>query len=108
MKDEKGKTIKLEHGSGGALGRTLVEELIYSRFRDRMYPELSDATFFPGAEGMLFTTDTYVVDPLTFPGGDIGMLAVFGTCNDLSVSGGRSSKVCWTRWLGLLRRRGSG
>ena len=81
--------ILLEHGSGGALSRELVEEIIYPYFSTDRYPELSDASPFtldgPGA----FTTDTFVVDPLFFPGGDIGRLAVFGTCNDLSVSGAR-------------------
>jgi hydrogenase expression/formation protein HypE len=79
--------IKLEHGSGGALSRELVEELVYARFRGEAYPELLDATPFPWNPELLLTTDTYVVDPLFFPGGDIGRLSVFGTCNDLSVSG---------------------
>jgi hydrogenase expression/formation protein HypE len=79
--------IRLEHGSGGALSRELVEELIYTHFRGEAYPDLSDATPLPWNPGLLLTTDTYVVDPLFFPGGDIGRLSVFGTCNDLSVSG---------------------
>jgi hydrogenase expression/formation protein HypE len=79
--------IRLEHGSGGALSRELVEELLYPILRTEAYPELSDAgAMEPGSE-TLVTTDGYVVDPPFFPGGDIGALAVYGTCNDLSVSG---------------------
>jgi hydrogenase expression/formation protein HypE len=79
--------IRLEHGSGGWLSRQLTEELIFPCFRGAGYPQLLDAGSF-AAEGTAFlTTDTYVVDPLFFPGGDIGRLAVFGTCNDLAVLG---------------------
>ncbi|MBE3063922.1 MAG: hydrogenase expression/formation protein HypE [Spirochaetes bacterium] len=78
--------IRLEHGSGGALSRELIETVIYPAFRSDAYPELSDAgPIAPGAD-LLVTTDGYVVDPPFFPGGDIGRLAVFGTCNDLAVS----------------------
>jgi len=87
--------IRLEHGSGGALSRELVEEVIYRRFRGPAYRELGDAAPLAASAETVFTTDTYVVDPLFFPGGDIGRLAVFGTCNDLSVSGGLP------RWLSL-------
>lgn len=79
--------IRLEHGSGGALSRDLVESLIYPALKNVFYQTLSDATEFPGKPSMYMTTDTYVVDPVFFPGGDIGKLAVFGTCNDLAVSG---------------------
>jgi hydrogenase expression/formation protein HypE len=84
--------IRLEHGSGGALSRELIETVIYPAFRSEAYCELSDAgPIWPGAE-LLVTTDGYVVDPPFFPGGDIGRLAVFGTCNDLAVSG--AEPVC--------------
>ena len=79
--------ISLEHGSGGALSRELTERLIYPYFRGGSYAELADATPFQLDGRGFLTTDTYVVDPPFFPGGDIGRLAVFGTCNDLSVSG---------------------
>jgi hydrogenase expression/formation protein HypE len=77
----------LEHGSGGALSRWLTETVIYPFFRGEQYAELSDASPFRLDGGGLLTTDTYVVDPPFFPGGDIGRLAVFGTCNDLAVCG---------------------
>jgi hydrogenase expression/formation protein HypE len=82
-----GPRITLEHGSGGALSRELTEELIYPCFSGPEYPELADSTEFALEGRGLFTTDTYVVDPPFFPGGDIGRLAVFGTCNDLAVCG---------------------
>ncbi len=81
--------IRLEHGSGGALSRDLVESVIYPAFASDAYPELSDASpLAPGSE-LLLTTDGYVVDPPFFPGGDIGKLCIFGTCNDLAVCGAR-------------------
>ena len=81
--------IRLEHGSGGALTRDLVESIIYPIFASDAFPELSDASpLAPGSE-LLITTDSYVVDPPFFPGGDIGKLCVFGTCNDLAVCGAR-------------------
>lgn len=81
--------ITLEHGSGGALSRELVSSVIHPYFAGKEYPELTDASLLPLAGNILMTTDTYTVDPLFFPGGDIGMLSVFGTCNDLAVCGAR-------------------
>ncbi len=81
--------ISLEHGSGGALSRRLTEQVVYPLFEDAEYPELSDASAFEIRGRAFLTTDTYVVDPPFFPGGDIGILAVFGTCNDLAVCGAR-------------------
>ena len=79
--------IRLEHGSGGALSRDLVETVIYPLFKSDSYAELLDAGPLERGSDLLMTTDGYVVDPPFFPGGDIGRLSVFGTCNDLSVSG---------------------
>ncbi len=79
--------IKLEHGSGGALSRQLIDDLIFPLMKSGRYTELSDATSFRLEGEGFITTDSYVIDPLRFPGGDIGTLAVFGTCNDLSVAG---------------------
>ena len=84
-----GAKIKLEHGSGGALARDLVESVIYPHFKNDRFPELSDASSFETSGELFVTTDTYVVDPPFFPGGDIGRLAVFGTCNDLAVAGAK-------------------
>jgi hydrogenase expression/formation protein HypE len=77
--------VSLELGSGGRLMREFIAGKILPSFRDPLLGELSDAVHLPG--GVAFTTDSYVVDPLFFPGGDIGRLAVNGTVNDLVVSG---------------------
>jgi len=81
-------TIKLGHGSGGTLTRELIERTLLKRFTSPHLASLPDSACLP-AEGqtLAFTTDSYVVDPLFFPGGDIGKLAVFGTVNDLAVVG---------------------
>ncbi len=84
-----GPTIRLEHGSGGALSRDLVESVIYPAFASDAYPELADSSPLEPGSDLLLTTDGYVVDPPFFPGGDIGRLCVFGTCNDLAVCGAR-------------------
>jgi hydrogenase expression/formation protein HypE len=79
--------ISLEMGSGGRLMREFIAGRIVKTFHDPLLRELGDAARLPG--GIAFTTDSYVVDPLFFPGGDIGRLAVNGTVNDLVVSGAR-------------------
>ncbi len=85
--EEKHTHISLEHGSGGALSKELIEKVIYPFFQGRDFPELSDSSCFSLQGRAFITTDTYVVDPPFFPGGNIGSLAVFGTCNDLAVCG---------------------
>lgn len=79
------KKISLELGSGGRLMRDFIAGLILPSFKNPILNELADAGILPGE--IAFTTDSYVVDPLFFPGGDIGSLAVNGTVNDLVVSG---------------------
>jgi len=79
------KRVNLELGSGGKLMRDFIAGHIVPRFANGYLSELSDASHLPG--GIAFTTDSYVVDPIFFPGGDIGTLAVNGTVNDLVVSG---------------------
>jgi hydrogenase expression/formation protein HypE len=80
-----GTKISLDLGGGGRLMRQFIAEKIVPAFRDPLLGELADAVHLPG--GVAFTTDSYVVDPLFFPGSDIGRLAVNGTVNDLVVSG---------------------
>jgi len=83
-----GEYIRLDHGSGGKLSRRLVEELFLAHFRNEVLDELDDSAVLQvGKERIAFTTDSYVIDPIFFPGGDIGKLAVCGTVNDLSMSG---------------------
>jgi len=77
--------IGLDVGGGGKAMRDFIAGKILGRFRDPLLAPLLDASHLP--DGIAFTTDGYVVDPVVFPGGDIGSLAVNGTVNDLVVSG---------------------
>lgn len=80
--------VQLAHGSGGRLSRQLVEEIMQPAFDNPYLKPLHDgAQFFVGQGRMAFTTDSFVVKPLFFPGGDIGKLAVCGTVNDLAMNG---------------------
>lgn len=88
--------ITLAHGEGGRLSRRLIHEHILSRFGNSTLRQLGDsARLIVPSESLAFTTDGYTVSPIFFPGGDIGRLAVFGTVNDLAVSG------AVPRWLSL-------
>jgi hydrogenase expression/formation protein HypE len=83
------KIITLAHGSGGRLMHELIDSLRI-QFSNRMLNELSDAAEFNIERNRLaFSTDSYVVKPLFFPGGDIGKLAVCGTVNDISMKGAK-------------------
>ena len=80
--------IRLHHGSGGLFMQELIHDLFLKHFNNKTLGSLTDSAILDGKSGKIaFTTDSYVVDPLFFPGGDIGKLAVCGTVNDLSVSG---------------------
>jgi hydrogenase expression/formation protein HypE len=82
------EVIKLAHGSGGQLSRELIENFIKPKFGNRILNRLEDAAVLFLSENLLaFSTDSYVVRPIFFPGGDIGKLAVCGTVNDLAVVG---------------------
>jgi hydrogenase expression/formation protein HypE len=82
--------ITLAHGAGGKASRALVEGLIVPALTNEVLAELGDAARLGVIDGeVAFTTDTFVVTPLRFPGGSIGELAVNGTVNDLAVSGAR-------------------
>jgi hydrogenase expression/formation protein HypE len=84
--------VLLGHGSGGTLSADLIQRLFLPEFRNDVLAALEDqATVACGAHTprLAFTTDSFVVRPLFFPGGDIGRLAVHGTVNDLSVGGAR-------------------
>ena len=81
-------TIVIGHGGGGKLGNELVEHLFLPAFRNPELENLGDAAMLELGGGKLaMSTDSYVVQPLFFPGGSIGELAVNGTVNDLAVSG---------------------
>jgi len=82
------KTVQLAHGGGGRLMHNLIRDLFLSAFESPELAAMEDCATFSLPGGRLaFSTDSYVVDPLFFPGGDIGELAVNGTVNDLSMSG---------------------
>lgn len=86
----KSDLILLGHGSGGTLSHQLLDDLILPILGGPEPFRRDDAAVLPEVVGRLaFTTDSYVVDPLFFPGGDIGSLAIFGTVNDLAMVGAR-------------------
>ncbi len=87
--------ITLAYGEGGRLSRRMISDRILSRFGNPALSALGDAAVLPSVARLAFTTDSYTVTPLFFPGGDIGQLAVYGTINDLAVSGATP------RWLSL-------
>jgi len=79
--------ILLAHGSGGRLMHDLIENSFISKFSNPILDKLDDSAVFELDGRLAFTTDSYVVNPIFFPGGDIGKLAVYGTVNDLSMTG---------------------
>lgn len=88
--------VTLAHGEGGRAMRRLIHERIMPHFSNSILAEAGDAATLPEFhEPLAFTTDSFIVSPLFFPGGDIGTLAVYGTVNDLVVAGARP------RWLSL-------
>ena len=80
--------VQLAHGAGGRLSAELIEKIFLPRFSNLTLDKLEDQAVLdnPGAR-LAFTTDTFVVDPIFFPGGDIGDLAINGTVNDVCMSG---------------------
>jgi hydrogenase expression/formation protein HypE len=98
MDDLQGKrvptgVVTMAHGGGGSAMRNLIESMVVPAFDNPLLAGLEDQARVPLAEliahgdRLAFTTDSYVVTPMSFPGGDIGKLAVCGTVNDLAVSG---------------------
>ncbi len=82
--------VLLAHGGGGRLTQTLIEQVFLEAFRNPALETLHDGALLETQGGRLaFSTDSFVVDPLSFPGGDIGSLAVHGTVNDLAMCGAR-------------------
>lgn len=88
LRDEK---ITLNHGSGGKATHNLIEGVFAPAFSNPLLDCMDDAATFTvdGETRLAFTTDTYVVSPIFFPGGNIGQLAVHGTINDLAMAGAR-------------------
>ncbi len=97
------KTILLDHGSGGLASQQLISELFLKHLDSPILRDLEDSAILENRPGRLaFTTDSYVVDPIFFPGGDIGKLAVHGTINDLAMRG--ATPYCLS--LGLILEEG--
>src|SRR6476646_5067161 len=89
--------IEMSHGAGGKASRRLVEGLFAPLLLDAPTERLTDAAHIEvGGANIAFTTDSFVVHPLQFPGGSIGELAVNGTVNDLAVSGARACTMVVT------------
>jgi len=81
-------TVVMGHGAGGKMMNDLIRHLFAAEFKNELLGQMADATVIqPGAGRLAFSTDSFVVSPLFFPGGDIGELAVNGTVNDLAMSG---------------------
>lgn len=95
--------ILLSHGSGGTLMHSLIDSLFIKGFGNKILKEKTDSAILKaGKKTIAFTTDSYVVDPIFFPGGDIGSLAVYGTVNDLSVCGAKPLFIS----LGMILEEG--
>ena len=83
-------TVQLSHGGGGRMSKALTDRVFLPALRNDALAALHDGATLPRPDGRIaFTTDTYVVRPLVFPGGDIGSLAVHETVNDLAMCGAR-------------------
>ena len=83
-------TITMAHGSGGKLTRSLIDDLFLVAFDNPVLRRMHDGALLEvDSKRMAFTTDSFVIDPIFFPGGDIGSLAVNGTVNDLAMCGAR-------------------
>ena len=80
--------ITLDYGSGGKKTSRLIENMIVPALDNPALRELGDGAILTGASELVFSTDSFVVDPIFFPGGDIGKLSVCGTVNDISMCGG--------------------
>jgi hydrogenase expression/formation protein HypE len=86
-------TVTLAHGGGGKAMKDLIDDVFLRAFDNPLLAPLDDqaridlADLARDGDRLAFTTDSYVVDPLFFPGGDIGKLAIYGTVNDLAVGG---------------------
>ncbi len=99
----KEKTILLDHGSGGIASQELISGMFLKYLDNKLLASLEDSAVMENQPGKLaFSTDSYVVDPIFFPGGDIGTLAVHGTINDLAMRGAKP--LCLS--LGMILEEG--
>jgi hydrogenase expression/formation protein HypE len=97
------KQITLDHGSGGEASRELVESVFRSRLKNDILDQMDDSAVVNlFGHNLAMTTDSYVVDPVFFPGGNIGSLSIHGTVNDLSMQGAKPLYLT----LGLILEEG--
>ena len=82
------EVITLDYGSGGKKTSALIEGMILPLLQNEALEALGDGAVVPGGEKIVFSTDSFVVSPYFFPGGDIGKLSVCGTVNDVCMAGG--------------------
>ena len=82
------KTVTIAHGNGGEENNELIKNIFYKHFENEILAKSEDAAVIENGK-LAFTTDSFTVSPLFFPGGDIGKLAVCGTCNDLAMMGAK-------------------
>lgn len=94
--------ITLAYGSGGKKTSQLIDEILLPVLKNEELSELSDGALIEGARKLVFSTDSFVVNPYFFPGGDIGKLAVCGTVNDIAMCGGEPKFLS----LGLIIEEG--
>jgi hydrogenase expression/formation protein HypE len=94
--------VLLAHGSGGKLSHELIAQTLFPALANPLLAKMDDAAVFDLNGRVAFTTDSFVVSPLFFPGGDIGKLAVCGTVNDLAVMGAKPLYLS----LGLIIEEG--
>jgi len=88
--DKPDEKIGLSHGAGGKLSLELISSLFKENFKNKILNRLEDSAVLDlNGQKVAFTTDSYVIQPIFFPGGDIGKLAVCGTINDLAVMGAK-------------------
>ena len=85
IKDDR---ITLDYGSGGSKTSELIESILLPAFDNAALSQLGDGAILDGSDKLVFSTDSFVVSPWKFPGGDIGKLSVCGTVNDLCMAGG--------------------
>jgi hydrogenase expression/formation protein HypE len=87
--------VTLAHGAGGKSSAALVDSVFVEAFRNEQLEALGDGAVLalPGGQRLAFSTDSFVVQPLRFPGGSIGSLAIHGTVNDLAMTGARPSSI---------------
>jgi len=101
--DEQNDRILLDHGGGGKISHALISDILLPGFDNPMLSQLNDGAIFNfGKERIAFSTDTFTVDPIFFPGGDIGELAINGTVNDVAMCGGKPLYLS----LGLIIEEG--